>query len=382
MLVLNGFHHAPGAEYQHGNRRCCLKGTAESELSDIEHWIGGFNRSPVFWLNGLMGMGKSTIAQTIAGRIYADGQLGGSFFCSRSIEGHSNLQLIFPTLAFQLALKYPAFCSSFIPILQSNPDILHKSLQEQFQKFLVGPLQSANISTVIVIDAINECRGKDPESAILLVLGQSVAEIPGVRFFITSQPGRDVMPVLYSPPLKNAWITHHNIKPDSVDKNIHHFFKHELSRLADQNGGMEGWPADEQLNSLCQKAAGIFVYAAMTVNFLNHYPQDLLDQLNTIMESPGSVTHNKDAKLEVYNSLDSLYALILHTSFLGNDTDGNAIVRSILSAVVFVTNPLSLLGACYNLFLGVPRTIKDIPRSKQVTNRLCSCSPQELQLRD
>ena len=59
--------------------------------------------SPVFWLNGLAGTGKSTIAQTIAERAFAEGRLGASFFCSGAVEDRSDLQLIFPTLAFQLA---------------------------------------------------------------------------------------------------------------------------------------------------------------------------------------------------------------------------------------------------------------------------------------
>ena len=156
-------------------------------LAEIEQWTEDPDASPVFWLNGLAGTGKSTIAQTISERMFADGCLGASFFCSRVFEDHSNLQFIFPTLAFQLAQKYPGFQSSLIPLLQSNPDIIHESLQEQMYKFLVEPLHSAGISTIIVIDALDECNNEDPESSILLVLGQSVSRIPQVKFFMLSR---------------------------------------------------------------------------------------------------------------------------------------------------------------------------------------------------
>jgi len=76
-------------------------------LSEIESWANDFNRPPVFWLNGLAGTGKSTIAQTVSERVFADGQLGASFFCSRDFEDRSDLRFIFPTLAFQLAHKFP-----------------------------------------------------------------------------------------------------------------------------------------------------------------------------------------------------------------------------------------------------------------------------------
>ena len=76
-------------------------------LDEIELWISDPNKPSVYWLNGLAGTGKTTIAQTIAERVFAGGQLGASFFCSRDFEDRSNLQYIFPTLAVQLARKYP-----------------------------------------------------------------------------------------------------------------------------------------------------------------------------------------------------------------------------------------------------------------------------------
>ena len=86
-------------------------------LIGIEQWAGDSGKLPVYWLNGLAGTGKSTIAQTIAERLFADGQLGASFFCSRDFEDRSNLKLIFPTLAVQLARKYPKFRSAFLPLV-------------------------------------------------------------------------------------------------------------------------------------------------------------------------------------------------------------------------------------------------------------------------
>ena len=249
MLVLNNCRHAHGAGYRHGNRKGCLKGTRENVLNEVELWAEDFDKSPVFWLNGLAGTGKSAIAQTISERMFADGHLGASFFCSRGFEDRSNLQYIFPTLAFQLAHKYPDFRSSLIPLLQSNPDILHESLQDQMQRFLVDPLQSAAVSTVIVIDALDECTDEDPESAILLVLGQLAPKIPGVKFFITSRPEVHITSGFRRPLLEaltEVFVLHH-VEPCTINNDIRHFFKHELLRLSQQFGGVESWPTNEQL---------------------------------------------------------------------------------------------------------------------------------------
>ena len=341
MSILNGCHRAHGAGYQHGNRSGCLKGTRESVLDEIENWTEDSERSPIFWLSGLAGTGKTTIAQTASERMFADGRLGASFFCSGGFEDRNNLQLIFPTLAFQLAHKYPDFRSLLIPLLQSNPDMVHESLQDQMQKFLVEPLQSAGISTVIVIDALDECKDEEPESAILLVLGQSVSQIPEVKFLITSRPETHIMSGFRGPLLKESTDVFilHEVEPCAVDNDIRCFLKHELSGLSHRRG-IDGWPTGEQLDSLCRRAAGFFVYAVATANFLKHKFKHPSVRLDMIMKSPESTAYEGKVELKVYGSLDSLFTSILQEAFHGNSTEDDVMVRSVLGAVVLATNPL------------------------------------------
>ena len=342
MLVLNGCRRAHGAGYRHGGRNGCLRGTRESVLNEIELWADDFDKSSIFCLNGLAGTGKSTIAQTIAERLFADNRLGASFFCSRDVEGRSNLQLIFPTLAFQLAQSYPDFRSSLVPLLQSDPDIVHEALRNQMEKLLVEPLHSACITTVIVIDALDECKDEDPESAILLVLAQLAFRIPSVKFFVTSRPEMHIMAGIRGPLMRGlieVFILH-DVEHHTVSSDIHRFFEHELSKLA-QRRGIKGWPTSGQLDSLGRRAAGFFVYAVATVNFLDHRFQNPSDRLDMIMECPESTAHEGKAKLKVYTCLDSLYRSIFHAAFVGNDADDDTMVRSVLSAVVLAANPLS-----------------------------------------
>jgi len=42
-------------------------------LDEIELWTRDFDKPPIYWLNGLVGTGKSTIAQTISEETFADG---------------------------------------------------------------------------------------------------------------------------------------------------------------------------------------------------------------------------------------------------------------------------------------------------------------------
>ncbi|KAF9784631.1 hypothetical protein BJ322DRAFT_1195634, partial [Thelephora terrestris] len=365
--ALNTCRRAHGAGYQHGNRNGCLKGTRGSVLDKIELWAEDPATPPVFWLNGLAGTGKSTIAQTIAERTFANGRLGASFFCSRGVEDRSDLHLIFPTLAFQLAQKYPDFRSSLIPLLQSNPDIVHESLLSQMRRLIVDPLLSARISTVIVIDALDECRDDEPESAILLVLEQLVSKIPDAKFFITSRPERHIMSGFRGPLLKsatNVFILHQVDRP-TVENDIRRFFKHELSKLACQPGANKGWPTDEQVDSLCLRAAGFFVYAVATVKFLNHKFRRPSDRLEVIMSSPEITAHEGQTGLKTYNSLDSLYASILQAAFFENDADDDAMVRSVLGTVILAANPLppSAIATLMGIELNAVRSLLELVQS-------------------
>ena len=337
--MLNNCRRAPGAGYQHGDRKGCLRGTRETVLSEIESWVEDFDKSPVFWLNGLAGTGKSTIAQTASERIFANGLLGASFFCSRDVKDRSDLHFIFPTLAFQLAHKYPNFRSVLVPLLQSNPDVVHESLYGQMQKLIVEPLRSAGVLTVIVIDALDECTDDEPQSAILSVLGRLAEKIPKVKFFITGRPESRIKSGFRLPLLKaltNIFVLH-DVQPDSINNDIKLFLQHELSELA-QRHQLEGWPTNEDVDILCLRAGGLFVYAAATVNFLDKrlYLPD--QQLETIIDSP----HTTD--YEGKTSLDSLYLWILGEAFHVDDPVICSRARSIIGTVALVVNPLPPSG--------------------------------------
>ena len=345
LSVLNNFRRAQGAEYRHGDRHGCLKGTRGTVLNEIESWAKDSTKSPVFWLNGLAGTGKTTIAQTIAERFFAEDRLGASFFCSRDFEDRSNLHSIFPTLAFQLAYKHPDFRSHLVRLLRSNPDVAHESLYNQMQKLIAEPLRKTGISTVIVIDALDECKDDEPSSAILSVLGRFVAQIPEVKFFITGRPEPRIRTGFRLPLLIDS--THvfvlHDVHPTLIDNDIRLYLKHELDKIARRHQ-LEGWPSDEHIDLLCRRAAGLFVYAVATVNFLDkgiHLPEQRLD---IIVNLPESTAPEGKSQFKPRMTLDSLYTSVLQTAFGEEDLEADSKVRSTMGAVVLLVNPLPPFG--------------------------------------
>ena len=331
-----------GAEYRHSKHDCCLMGTRTSILDEIELWTHNFHKPNVYWLNGLAGTGKSTIAQTVAERLSVDGKLGASFFCSRDFEDRSNLQFILPTIAAQLARRYPKYRSILIPLVQFDPEIIHEALYSQMEKLIVQPLMESAISTVIIIDALDECEENEPTSGILSVLGRFVKDIPKVKFFITSRPEPCIQnsfrPLLLGQAIDQFLL--HGINPSQVKDDILLFYKHKFSEIRNCRQVSGDWPTREQLELLCERAAGLFIYAMATVRLIDRGNRNPKKQLDQLILSQESKSEGK-VKLKDNKTLDSLYMLILHEALGDNDIEDNAEVQLVLGAVVFATIPLS-----------------------------------------
>ena len=342
VVVLNNLRYAKHAEHRHGDRGGCLKGTRSAVLDEIELWTRDFDKPPVYWLNGLAGTGKSTIAQTIAERTFASGQLGASFFCSRDFEDRSNLKFIFPTLAVQLARKYPKFRSIFVPLVQEDPEIVHESLYGQMKKLLVQPLVKSAISTLIVIDALDECKDDEPASAILYVLGKLVAEITRVKFFVTGRPEPRIRQGFRLPLLAEATdiFVLHEAERSRVNKDIRLFFRLRFSQLRGRRCILDDWPTEGQLNLLCERAAGFFVHAVATIRFVDQKNKNPKKQLDRLLQSLESGFEGK-IKFRANTTLDSLYMSIIQEAFGDDGPEDDSNIQSVLGAVVLAINPLS-----------------------------------------
>ena len=295
-------------------------------------------------MNGLAGTGKTSIAQTIAERVFADGLLGASFFCSRDFEDRSDLKLIFPTLAVQLAHAYGEFRSILVPLVQSDTGILRESLYGQMDKLIVQPLAKSGISTVIVIDALDECRDREPSSAILSVLREFATKIRDlkVKILVTGRPEphiRDGFRLLLLADATDVFVLH-GVEQSQVNSDVRLFFRNNLLELKGRRHILDDWPTEGQLDLLCERSAGLFVHAMATIKFIDQRsinPKKRLDRLLLSLES------GLEGRTEFRENmtLDSLYASILQDAFGADDPGDRPDVRTVLGAVVLAINPLS-----------------------------------------
>ncbi|CAE6513217.1 unnamed protein product, partial [Rhizoctonia solani] len=84
-------------------RGSCTNDTRVDLLAKVLAWTGTSSPGSLYWVSGMAGTGKTTIAYTLCQRLDANHRLGASFFCSRLLPECRDVNLIIPSIAYQLA---------------------------------------------------------------------------------------------------------------------------------------------------------------------------------------------------------------------------------------------------------------------------------------
>jgi len=143
------------------------------------HWSEMPNNACIFWLNGMAGTGKSTIARTVAREWAKKERLGASFYFSRGQGDRAHASKFFTTLAYQLAYAQPKLAASIYKAICDRPDIPRQSLREQWKHLILEPLsQLSGVSSqlqslILVIDALDECDDENDTGLILQLLSEA-----------------------------------------------------------------------------------------------------------------------------------------------------------------------------------------------------------------
>lgn len=172
----------------------CLPDTRIGVLGEIERWADGNDKRCIFWLNGLAGTGKSTIARNIARKYYDKKRLGASYFFSKGGEDTSNSTRFVTSLAVQLARLSPDLESSICNAIKEHPHIASQTLLDQWNRLILQPLASLGCnfphpSLLLVVDALDECEGDNDVEVIIQLLRQVQSlEAVCLRILLTSRP--------------------------------------------------------------------------------------------------------------------------------------------------------------------------------------------------
>ncbi|KAK6978144.1 hypothetical protein R3P38DRAFT_3294478 [Favolaschia claudopus] len=290
----------------------CCEGTRVDALQTINQWMLDPAASPLFWLNGMAGVGKSTIALTVA--LGAEKYWVASFFCSRQEGSMRDSARIIPTLAYQLANLDAGLKGLIGNSLDAHRTIASESTNRQFDKLLLEPLrslQAGHYPILLVLDALDECEDRGVAELLrVIVTATSKQDFPTtLKILVTSRPERHIRVVLA--PSHPRGLRLQDIDKNVIDSDIRIFVDAEIARInLELELEMEtDWITVKDKSSLVQRSEGLFVAASTMLRFIGDRgvgdPKRQLRILLGLQKAPGA---NR------YEQLDQLYLQVLASS--------------------------------------------------------------------
>ena len=361
---------APFNSYNRQLESTCHPDTRVNLLQEIYKWADGQDERCIFWLNGLAGTGKSTIARTVARRYAEREHLGASFFFSRGFEDVSHARMFFTSLAMQLLNHVPSLQHYISDAVSKNKDIASQSFGDQWRQLILRPLLKLNsnysqLSYLLIIDALDECDNEDHIRTILRLLAEirSLKTIR-LRVFLTSRPEIPIRHGICAiPQAEHQDFVLHNIQQTIVDHDISLFLEYNLGIIRQQWSLGATWPGKEVLRQLVLYASGLFIWAATACRFIREGRRFARKRLDAIL-----IGSNSSAATAPEKHLNEMYITILRHSISSDYTDEEkeelgGILKYTLGSIVVLLSPLSTLSLSRLLHLqkeDIDQTLEDL----------------------
>ncbi|QRW22463.1 Vegetative incompatibility protein HET-E-1 [Rhizoctonia solani] len=317
------------------SRRTCTEGTRVSILSELERWVSASDQKAVYWMSGMAGTGKTTIACTFAKWLETEKLLAASFFCTRTSADCRDVTRIVPTVAYQLARYCIPFQSALCDVLGNDPDLGTKDIRTQFERLLVDPLKTIKndipSNLVVVIDALDECDDQRGVEQVLDMLFKHASQLP-IKFFVTSRPEAEIYTTMTTHARLRAAIYLHDIEKSLVRADIELYLKQELSST------IPGLP-NEVLKQLVDRSGVLFIYAATLVRYIRPGTgkANSRERLNTVL---GMTAESGQENSQI----DKLYTAILKSALDDEELEASEkeAAQAVLRTVLFAQEPISL----------------------------------------
>ncbi|KAI1407508.1 WD40-repeat-containing domain protein [Hypoxylon sp. FL1857] len=368
----------------------CLERTQRHTLKCIQDWAEDPNGELVFWLHGMAGTGKTSVALTVANAL-KDGNpfvyghrpphsvfLGASFFFKQGDITRNGTEGFFPTIARCLAESLPDLKSYIVSSIKEHFAIGTKAPQQQLQHLIIKPLLMLDKRTfpptrlLVIIDALDECEKlTEAEELLGMIAGLKAFDQVQLRILITSRSDDNISRSFKqrldgmhrAVPLENISLS---IKGDDEIDDITLYLTKTLAEIAENHGASQDCISRTDIEQLSKKADGLFIYAATTCRFLsNGFEDDNYRQLCL------KLIVNDDKESSPLQKVDEIYVKHLKSVRYLDDVLGR------LHSVVYVPQdenaPLGLIRLSFRDFLlseersaGLPFHVKELSLHRAV----------------
>jgi len=340
-----------GAELDIQTRVECTPGTRTQVLDMLIAWTLDPEGTPFFWLNGMAGTGKSTIAQSICNRLNADGRLAASFFCSRSAGGGRNdARQIAPTIAFQLAHHVQGFMQQVCEVLRT-PDVTTQSIEKQLQQLLWEPLDNAfmapeaswnEIPLIVVIDGLDECSDAGAQQLVQSLLRRFEHDLPvHLRFLLFSRSERHIGIPINASTADVSRFELHEVPQSDVSRDIRRYVEAGMKEMSSRWDWGTMWYTEDDVHFIVVQADVLFIYAATVLKYLGDSKIRPEKRLHVLRQLEFTA---KTIKTSALRPLHLLYNTILENLGEADDLEDFEVdlIRNILFILSQSPTPLSI----------------------------------------
>ena len=307
----------------------CMEGTREFLLNKIITWAtdgsAQMNRSNTYWIYGLPGIGKTSLAHSISERLHDQQRLAGAFFCRRDDPNLDKPRNILPTLIKKLAIMFPPFQTIVAERLRNDPNLTQESMKESFLLDLISSLPRHPTHTLVfIIDALDECGDALSRPRILRALTDAAAQAPWLRIVITSRPEVDIRR-FFDGPAHSSHLRYDLTEDQEAGADLRTFAQREFNVVAEQWYLPTPWPEESLFENVISHANGLFIFVKTLVLALKHC-KDPTESLKAALQSSAGT------------GLDSLYALyssILKSPIAPGDEEFQRVIGVVLAAAPY-----------------------------------------------
>ncbi|OOF96790.1 hypothetical protein ASPCADRAFT_506402 [Aspergillus carbonarius ITEM 5010] len=323
----------------------CLDGTRVNVLKNIVEWADAADSPNMFWLSGLVGTGKSTIARTVARDFDRHSRLAASISFSGDLEG-IDAGLFATTIAVQLANFDPSMKDAIQEALRQCPLLRHQGPLQKWTRLVLKPLAewvktSKQSSLLMVVDGLHSC--VEREACLIIHLLSSIPEYCDGRVlvFLASRPEWIMRTELSR--IKHRRLKLEDVDEQVVDNDIRLLLSDAFSKIAVKvQTGNEPWPGDDTISQLVKSAEGVFLWAATACQYISagRKKEVICSRLENVKQ--GRITKGSPQK-----RLDEAYVAVLHGS-VSRDWDDEEtsvqgqVVGDFLSRMAALQAPLSV----------------------------------------